>query len=151
VQNLGTTECSNVYLSTSFCFGPSNSFFWIPELEMRIHIANDNFKWFNRYKNHVILRLFYPWSNTQVANDAKSLKYTGESRRTHRNTRIIVLWEVRISEQCHWRLKSYVMWHYVVEWAVPRCFEMTQPLHFRCLSVQSARRTELIDPQDVAL
>lgn len=71
---------------------------------MRIHITNDNFKWFNTYKIHVILKLFYPWSTTQVKNDAKSLKYTGESQRTYRNTRIIVLWEVRFSEQCHWRL-----------------------------------------------
>jgi hypothetical protein len=54
-----------------------------------IHITYSNFKWFNCDKIHIILWLFYHWSNIQVGNNAKSLKYTGESQRMHRNTGIM--------------------------------------------------------------
>jgi hypothetical protein len=54
-----------------------------------IHITYGNFKWLNCDKLHIILWLFYHWSNIQVENNVKSLKYTGESQCMHRNTGIM--------------------------------------------------------------
>ena len=110
---------------------------------MWIHIIYDNFKWFNSCKIHVILRLFYALSNIQVKNYTKSLTYTGESQWMHRNTWIIVLCELRSSDQCHWRLKSSVVWQYVVGWAVPDVLNRHSPFIFYV-----NQSSGLIDPED---
>jgi hypothetical protein len=89
---------------------------------MRIHVTYDNFKWFNSYKIHVTFKTVLPWSNVQVENDAKSLKYTGESQRTHRNTnncavRAKVLRAVSLKTQvfcgvtiCRWMSSPQMFW-----------------------------------------